>query len=188
MALSSDTLKNKLLLFCDASDANFEGFPTTRKQARDKWATAFDNYLSTIDEKLAWPPPLAGTHPTLVLAKVKSSFFDTLALAPLAVAQPTAVDFADAWQAAIGAIKPGAGGVDSTGMKYSLFTAFTNLTTQYTDLVKALAKLFSVPSTNVKTRIGDIAGAFHTATSGLTAAMTQTAPNGATVPASIGVQ
>lgn len=188
MALSSDTLKNKLLLFCDASDSNFEGFPTTRKEARDKWAAAFDTYLSTIEEKLAWPPPLAGKHPTLVLAKVKSTFFDTLALAPLAVAQPTAVDFANAWQAAIAAITPGTGGADSTGMTYSLFTAFPNLAAQYTDLVKALAKLFSVPTTDVKAQIGDIAGAFHTATSGLMAAMTQTAPNGATTPTSVGVQ
>jgi hypothetical protein len=188
MALSSDTLKNKLLVFCDASDANFEGFPTTRKEARDKWATAFDTYITTIDEKIAWPPPLVGKHPTLLLAKVKSTFFDTLALAPLAVAQPTAVDFGNAWQAAIAAITPGTGGTDSTGMTYSLFTAFTNITLQYADLVKALAKLFSAPTTDVKAQIGDIAGAFHTATTGLLAAMTQTAPNGVTAPAAIGVQ
>lgn len=188
MALTSDRLETNLLRFCDANEPNFDGFPTTREQARDKWAAAFDDYISVIQEKIAWPAPIADTHPTLVLAQVKKAFFDTLVLAPGTVAQAAALDFADAWQAGVAAITAGPGAVDSAGDKYSLFTAFTNVSTLHGNLAATLETLFAAPSRDVKARIGDIASAFHTATSGLQASMTQTKPNGATVVVTIGVQ
>jgi hypothetical protein len=188
MALTSDRLKNKLLLFNDASDSNFEGFPTTREKARDKWATAFDDYIAKIEEKIPRPPPPPDSHSSIDLTGVKDSFFQKVTLTPTGVAQTAALDFADAWQAGIGAITAGTTAVDSTGVTYKLFTKFVNVSTLHDGLVTDLAKLFSTPTTDVKTRIGDIASAFHTATKGLQAMVTKQLVNGTTSPFTMDVQ
>lgn len=187
MALTSDRLESKLLRFCDASDPNFEGFPTTRKTARAKWAAAFDDYLSVIEEKIPRPPPPPNSHPSIQLGDVEGAFFDTLALTPIGVARSAALDFAGAWRAAIAAIKAGGAATDSAGGSYA-FTAFANASTLHDALANTLEGLFTAPSTGVKARIGEIAEAFHTATTGLMATVAYTNPSGATSTIQIGVQ
>jgi hypothetical protein len=185
--LESDRLRDGLLVFCDARDPGFVGFPTTRDQARDRWAAAFDDYLSTIEEQIPRPPPPANTHPSLSLAGVKDAFVASLVLAPIGVAATAALDFAGAWQSGVLAITAGGVATDSAGGTYA-FGALTNASALHDGLVATLTPLFSAPTSATRTRIGEIAGAFHTATSGLKASVSYTTPSGATSTVVIGVQ
>jgi hypothetical protein len=185
--LRRDTLRDKLLVFCDASDSQFNGFPTTRDQARDRWASAFDDYLSVVEEQIPRPPPPVDTHPSLALAGVKGAFRDKLQLVPIGVAATAALDLAGAWQAGVLAVTPGGTATDSAGGTY-VFVKFVNASTLHDTLTGTLTALFLAPSIDTKQRITDIAGALHTATKGLIASVTYTSPSSATSTITIGLQ
>lgn len=180
--LSSDRLVNNLRAFCDqtyeTNGDKFTGFPASRDQARDKWAGAFDDYISTIEEIIPRPPPPSDTHPSISLGSVKSTFSSTLQLTPIGVAATAAQDFADAWQAAINAITAGGTATDSAGGAW-VFTAWTGVPALRAALHATLTALFQAPTTDVVQRLTQIAGAFHTATKGLVANATYTTAAGA---------
>lgn len=185
--LTSDRLKTKLLPFCDPSAPDFDGLPATREQARGRWAAAFDYYIAVIEEAIPRPPPPPDSHPSIVLGGVKDAFLSTLALNPVAVAKTAALDFAGAWQAAVVAIKPGGTATDNAGGTY-VFAAFANAPALHDALAATLETLFASPTTDVETRIGKIADAFHLATTGLQATVSYTDPSGVTKPTQTGVQ
>jgi hypothetical protein len=176
--LQQPVLRDRLRSFCDP-DATPFAFPTSRDDARAKWAAAFATYISTIEEALTRPPPPPDQHPSLNLAAVATQFRSTLQLDRDVNTTPeaTANDFASAWAAAVGpvGITPTPAGVTDASMRLYLFSMFTNVATQRTRLYDALVAIFrtTAPSSSETTvaRLGRIATAFHDATRGLRAQM-----------------
>ena len=164
--LQQSRLLGNLRRFHDVEYGSFEGFPATRDAAREAWAKAFADYISVIEEGFTRPPPPPDAHPTLDLAGVQGAFFADLGLVN-ATAEDAAIDFAGAWQQAVAAIKPiPLGAPDATTSVY-VFTAFGNAASLQGTLKDQLKALFLAPSAMSQARLGEIATAFHTATTGL---------------------
>ena len=182
--LSADKLQQKLQEFCDPDylgtppfSPRFSGYPGNRDAARTKWAAAFFAYIDDASES-------HGSHlghTALSMATVQSSFRGDLDLDNSISAAQAAADFAGAWQSAVAAITAGATTVEPANpptapysATYSLFQGFTNTTTQHDNLKNTLEALFARPTISVAQRLGQIAAAFHTATTGITGSITQT--------------
>lgn len=181
--LDAARLVTKLRGFCDPDFASFRGFPTTRDQARQEWAAAFADYFNQVQEDIS--PPVSG-HPALGTGSVESSFFGDLGLDPSVSAEDTATDFAGAWQQGVLAVTPGTPAVDSSGNSYT-FLSWNNVSTLKSTLFNTLKALFESPSAASVARLTEIADAFHTASSGLEAAVTIANSSGATSPGTMGV-
>lgn len=173
-------MKN-LRAFCDqtyeTNGDKFIGFPATRDEARDRWAGAFDDYISTIEEIIPRPPPPTDAHPSISLGSVKSTFYATLQLTPIGVAATAAQDFANAWQAAVNAITAGGTATDNIGGAW-VFTSWVGVPALRSALEATLTVLFQTPTTEVVPRLTQIAAAFHTATTGLVANTAYTSSSG----------
>lgn len=186
--LVANDLRDRLRVFCDEPYASFAGFPTTRDIARDKWATAFAAYFNTVEEDLL---PAVPGHPSMLHGGVKTAFFNSLGLDLTMSAAAAATDFADAWKAGVTAATPGAPPGATDGTFTYIFAAMqpAALTTKYTSLQSTLQSLFESPSASGVTRIGEIADAFHAATTGLKLTGTKTnISTGVTAPFTIGVK
>lgn len=195
--LDRTVLRDRLSEFCDPDHTPF-AHPTSRDDARAKWAAAFATYVSTIEEALTRPPPPPDTHPSLNLAAVEATFRTTLQLDRDVNGTPeaTADDFAGAWAAAVGSsgITPAAGALDGSGRTY-VFTSFTNIGALRTQLWSALVAIFrtpaprtDAPAETTATRIDRLATAFHDATRALRASMAWTHPSPASGTSVVGVR
>jgi hypothetical protein len=172
--LQHPRLLSNLQRFCDPTESRFRGFPSTRVDARRKWAQAFSDYLGTIEEAIPRPPPPPDSHDSLDLSDVEPAFFAALKLAETMATDIPAEDFAGAWQQSILSITATVSGVTSAGTIYR-FLAFTNITSLRGTLQAQLLALFrSPPSALSLPRLSAIATAFHDATRGLIASMTLT--------------
>lgn len=176
--LQQPVLRDRLRSFCDP-DATPFAHPTSRDDARAKWAAAFATYISTIEEALTRPPPPPDAHPSLNLAAAETQFRTTLQLDRDVNTTPeaTANDFANAWAAAVGpaGITPTPAGVTDSSTRLYLFAMFTNVAALRASLYTALVAIFrtTAPSSSETTiaRLDRIATAFHDATRGLLAQM-----------------
>lgn len=185
--LERDHLLAELRTFADPEYEHFAGYPATRDAARRAWATAFDRYVSEIEEDIPRPPPAPDQHPALLLAGVQDAFYADLDLATSMSAATSAADFAGAWRTGIAAITPAAVATDSAATSWQ-FISFTNVTGQHATLLATLTTLFSTPTMSTLQRLTDIADAFHAATDGLIASATRTPSGGSPTPATMGVR
>jgi hypothetical protein len=175
--LQIQDLTTELQRFADASVPIFAGSPTTRDDARQHWAHAFRIYFAKVTDSVGSPltPPQASIQVTFA-DDVEHAFHDQLQLAPALSAQDAAADLADAWHAAMRAIKAGLGGTVPPSTTVHAFSKWTPTTgsrdvvdDRRDQLATTLAALFTAPAIVAAARLGDIAQAFHAATSGLVA-------------------
>lgn len=181
--LDQTELLGSLRKFCDPDHGTFEGFPTTQAQARRKWAAAFAAYFDQVQEDIT--PPVPG-HPSLKTSGVEDAFFGDLGLEPVTSAATAATDFAGAWSQGVLAVTLGTPAVDGSSNSYA-FLSWTNVTSLHDTLESTLRALFEVPASTAAARLDAIAGAFHTATSGLSASVTITSSSGVSSPGTMGV-
>lgn len=176
-------LLGSLREFHDPDDASFRGFPTARDQARRAWAAAFADYFDQVQEAIAPPVP---HHPALQTSGIEDAFFADLGLEPSIAAATTAADFAGAWRQGVLAVTPAGTVVDGATNTYA-FLRWTNDTALHGMLLAMLQALFLAPSGATVPRLTAITQAFHTASSGLLAAVTITNSSGASSPGTMGV-
>jgi hypothetical protein len=169
MTLDANRLRDKLREFNDPDYSSFRGFPSSRDAARQEWAAAFYDYFDQVKEQ----PALAPGHPALSTGNVQTEFYNDLDLTPTTSADVAATDFAGAWKKGVVAVTATAAGVEDGTNKY-VYLNWTNHATLYTPLHDTLKTLFESPTTAALQRLTDIANAFHTASSGLMAAVTIT--------------
>jgi hypothetical protein len=181
--LDHGLLLGKLREFHDPDYAAFRGFPTTRAQARQEWAAAFAGYFDRVQEAIA--PPVPG-HPALDHGGVEGAFFTDLGLDTSISAAATAADFAGAWRQGVLAVAPGGSAVDGAGNAY-VFIQWTNVPALHGALLGTLQALFEAPAGAAIPRLTEIAGAFHTASSGLIASVTITSSSSVSSPGQMGV-
>jgi hypothetical protein len=181
--LDPSRLLSSLREFCDVQDASFGGFPTTRDQARRKWAAAFFDYFDRVQEAIA--PPVPG-HPSLGTSSVEDAFLADLGLELSISAATAAADFAGAWRQGVLAVTAGGTVVDGAANGYA-FLGFTNVTVLHDALATTLTALFESPVAVALPRLTEVAQAFHVASSGLIASVTITSSAGASSPGTMGV-
>lgn len=178
--LDASRLRDNLRAFADQDYAPFTEFPRTRDDARHAWAAAFDDYFGQVAELVPAPPP---GHPAFVTTAVDGAFFGDLGLVPTLSASDAATDFAGAWKAAIRAVSFAAV-TDSSGNVWTP-SVFTNVDPLGDALYASLLALFTsfpVPPVTAVARLGDIADAFHAASSGLVATVVVVNSSGVTLP------
>ncbi len=163
--LDKEKLHGLLIVFGDPQDATFTGMPATRDDARTAWAHAFGTYIQDLIEVT---PPLTPPGGTVVLTGVEQAFHDALSLAPSLIVAVPAADLAAAWRAGVSAIVTGPGASDGTTMYTFTGWPSAELDTREQQLIVDLTKLFVAPALEPSQRLGDIAGALHDATAGLT--------------------
>jgi hypothetical protein len=183
--LSADTLLAELERFCDAAAPSFDGWPTTRVHARERWSHAFAVYLAEVEDFVvaASISPARASIKDTFASDVEHAFLDQLRLDTGMSARTAAEDFGDAWRAGLRAIRAGVGGAlppDTTQYMFSEWTPtpppplwvppLHDIVDDRRDhLVDQLAALFSRWSIDAPTRLMEIARAFHVATFELTA-------------------
>lgn len=177
--LDADRLRDNLRAFADADYGSFTAFPPTRADARQAWADAFSDYFDQIEEGVPAPPP---GHTGLVTAGVNGAFFADLGLDLTLSSAAAAADFAGAWKQGVQAVTFAAV-TDSGGNVWtpSLFVAAT-VTSLHTTLLATLTTLFGAPTADAPARLGEIAAAFHAASSGLVATVAVVNSSGVTLP------
>ena len=159
--------------FSDASSASFEGFSTTRVQARHRWAHAFRLYFAEVADLIGAAPITApqSTIQTTFADDVELAFFEQLRLDDGMSARIAAEDFADAWRRGLRTIRAGVGGTVPSSSTIYAFAAWMptasprDLVDDRRDLLAdELTILFSTPSMDAATRLAEIAQACHHAT------------------------
>lgn len=178
--LESNRLRDNLRVFADPDHASFTAFPASKAAARQAWADAFDDYFDQVEEGVTGPPP---GHTGLITAGVDGAFFADLGLDPTLSAADAAADFAGAWKRGIQAVTFAAV-TDSTGNIWTptVFVAAT-VTSLHATLLATLTARFSAPTSDALIRLGEIADAFHAASSGLIATVTAVNSSGTPLPA-----
>tara|TARA_R110002096_G_scaffold433887_1_gene653680 strand:+ start:21968 stop:22513 length:546 start_codon:yes stop_codon:yes gene_type:complete len=165
--LNATKLSAELHAFHDSRSPTFVGFPTTRDQARDRWASAFDTYVGD----LVCLDPLLTPGNGANLLGVKAAFRAPLSLAQSIGAPAKAAEFAAAWQAAMLSIlllgSPAAYGVAPVAS--ILWFPPPDLIARHAALVAELTRLFETPAVTIGLRLDNIANAFHTATVAMSA-------------------
>ncbi len=168
--LSATKLFTELQAFHDSQAPAFLGFPTSREQARDRWASAFDVYASDLTclDPLLTPGTGASTM------GVRAAFRGPLTLHQSIGAPAKAAEFAAAWQAAMLSIVllgvPSTYGVAPVAS--ILWFPPPDLVARHAALLAALTALFESPAISITARLNSIAGAFHTATVAMSAQAT----------------
>jgi hypothetical protein len=177
--LQSTRLRDTLRSFADPDHGSFTAFLVTRDAARHAWADAFDDYFDQVEEAVTGPPP---GHTGLVTAGVNGAFFADLGLDPTLSAAAAAADFAGAWKQGVLAVSFAAV-TDSSGSVWTPtgFVAAT-VTSLHAALLATLTALFSAPTNDALTRLGEIADAFHAASSGLVATVSVVSSGGSPLP------
>ena len=177
--LQSSFLRDKLRVFADPDYGSFAGFPSTRDAARHAWADAFDDYFDQVEETVPGPPP---GHPALLASGVNAAFYGDLGLDPTLSAAAAAADFAGAWKQGIQAVAFAAV-TDSSGNVWTptVWLAAT-VTSLHATLLATLTTLFGTATTDALTRLGEIADAFHAASSGLIATVSVVNASSAPLP------
>jgi hypothetical protein len=175
--LQSQTMFDELERFSDPLSATFAGSPTSRDDARQRWAHAFRVYFAQVIDVVGSPltPPDGSIQPTFA-GDVEQAFQHQIQLDPSMTARAAAEDFADAWRAAMRAVHAGAGGTIPPSAVVYAFVSWTptapprDIVDDRRDvLADELTLLFTAPAIAAATRLHDVADAFHRATEAITA-------------------
>jgi hypothetical protein len=175
--LASQTMFDELETFCDPLSSSFTGSPSSRGDARQRWAHAFRVYFAQVIDAVGSPltPADASIQPTFA-DDVEQAFRQQLQLAQSMTARAAAEDFADAWRAGMRAVHAGIGGTIPPSTTVYTWSAWTptapprDIVDDRRDtLADDLTLLFQAPAIAAASRLHDIADAFHRATEALTA-------------------
>lgn len=175
--LVATDLRDWLREFADRQYANFRGFPPTRDDARHEWAKAFARYFATGDEADAGTALTPRWSEALHDAVRDAFYADLDLLGP--TAHHAAVDFAGAWRAGVDVLAQAPTLTATLSGAMYTFDSYSDLSQRHASLLATLEALFEIPSPDGLTRLGDIANAFHVATTSVTVTATR-APGGAT--------
>ena len=175
--LQSQTMFGELERFCDPLAATFTGSPSSRDQARHKWAHAFRVYFAQVVDVVGSPlTPTDGSIQLTFADDVEGAFYDQIRLDQSMTARAAAEDFADAWRAAMRAVHAGTGGTIPPATVVYAFASWTptapprDIVDDRRDaLADTLTLLFTAPAIAAAPRLHEIADAFHTATEAITA-------------------
>ena len=163
MTLDRSKLEAELAKFADPSSGSFTGWTLNREAARHAWAAAFFTYAKDMISVALTP-----TDTSIDFSQVETKFFDALSLENATIAA-AAADFSDAWEAAIDGLLPGAGATISATSTPFTFAGMNpaDVTARRASLESELAAKLATGSPTRAADLAEIAGAFHTATSGL---------------------
>ena len=175
--LQSQTMFDQLETFCDPLASSFTGSPSSRDEARQKWAHAFRVYFAQVVDVVGSPlTPTDGSIQLTFADDVESAFHQQIQLDQSMTARAAAEDFADAWRAAMRAVHAGTGGTIPPQTVVYTFASWTptapprDIVDDRRDTLAAtLETLFDSPAIAAAPRLHDIADAFHTATEAITA-------------------
>ncbi len=161
--LVSTVLLQELQRFADPAASIFVAWPSSRIDARHKWARA---YYAYVKDMVDVAPPLTPTTHTLSFTAVESAFFTSITLDNPDVVV-AATDFADAWKAAIHALLPDSPATNS-GSTFT-FAAMdpVDVDTRYATLHADLVASFTTTRGSRRADLDEIAAAFHRATRGI---------------------
>jgi hypothetical protein len=163
MSLSQDKLRDEIRKFQDPDYSQFDAFPSSPSDAAEKWASAFNTYIQ--DMEVISPSSVTPTTSSATFSSVKSAFKNPLTFTVSMTAdEDEATELAGAWAAGVNAITLAPGATYGAGTITVIDPLSTVVSSTKPTLKQNLKNLFDNQSLNAMQRAGELASAFHSAT------------------------